>query len=318
MTGSVQVGLVGTGIVGLNVARELCGLDSSLRVALLSGTPARRETIAGALGTQVIEQGGEAEACDVVVLATPDDQQVARLPGLLAAGVHVVCTADAPLSIDQLLAFQDDAIDARRSVVIGAAMSPGVTSLLAAHAATLFDRVTEIDIAVSGTAGPACRARRRNAMSGSTMERRDGDWAEARSGSSRELVWFPDPVGAQECEKASLSDPRVIDRVVPDLAQLTVRAVRTDAKRTLRHPPTDPLGAVRVEVRGMRDGGSATTVYGMVDRPGAVTGALAAAIVPLLVEGTPAGVMGPAELGQTTRPLRWLKSRGLKPATFEP
>jgi hypothetical protein len=68
----------------------------------------------------------------------------------------------------------------------------------------------------------------------------------------------------------------------------------------------------------MRDGGSATTVYGMVDRPGAVTGALAAAIVPLLVEGTPAGVMGPAELGQTTRLLRWLKSRGLKPATFEP
>ena len=38
----MQVGLVGTGIVGLNVARELCGLDSSLRVALLSGTPARR------------------------------------------------------------------------------------------------------------------------------------------------------------------------------------------------------------------------------------------------------------------------------------
>ncbi|MGA0802850.1 MAG: hypothetical protein ACO3Q0_09440, partial [Ilumatobacteraceae bacterium] len=53
-----------------------------------------------------------------------------------------------------------------RSLVVGAAMSPGLSGLLARHLASRFDVVDEIHIAIHGTAGPACAREYHRALSG--------------------------------------------------------------------------------------------------------------------------------------------------------
>ena len=83
----------------------------------------------------------------------------------------------------------------------------------------------------------------------------------ARGGSGRELVWFPDPVGAADCYRAGLADPVLLHRAFPDVARIESRQAATRRDRLtsrlpmLRPPHAEGLvGAVSVEVRGRVDG----------------------------------------------------------------
>ena len=66
------------------------------------------------------------------------------------AGRHVVSTSDDPDEVAALLDLGDWARAVGVSVVVGAAMSPGLSCLLAAHASTLLDRVDEVHVARHG------------------------------------------------------------------------------------------------------------------------------------------------------------------------
>ncbi len=83
-------------------------------------------------------------------------------------------------------------------------------------------------------------------------------------------------------------------------------------------PPWGGLGAVRVELRGERDGERRSVVYGALDRP-AVAGAAVAAVTALRLAGTDVepGAGGIAELGDPVELLRELARRGVRAATFE-
>ena len=135
-----------------------------------------------------------------------------------------------------------------------AACSPGTPP-------TRFDQVDELHVAAHGTGGPACARQHHRALAGLALTWHDGMWIERASGSGRELCWFPDPVGAHDCYRAELADPLLLVPAFPGVARVSARLSATRRDRItarlpmLRPPhPEGTLGAVRVEVRGKRDG----------------------------------------------------------------
>ncbi len=146
--------------------------------------------------------------------------------------------------------------------MVGAGFAPGLTCVLAAHGAARLDRVEEIHVAKSGTGGPACARQHHRAIGRGAIDWRDGGWEQRSGGSGRELCWFPDPIGAQDCYRAALPDALVLVPAFPGIRRVTARVSATRRDRlTARLPmlwPTHPEGgpgAVRVELRGTRGRG---------------------------------------------------------------
>src|SRR3546814_6619520 len=76
------------------------------------------------------------------------------------------------------------------------------------------------------------------------------------AGSGRELCWFPDPIGAEDCYRAELPDAVLLVPHFPLVDRVTARLSATRRDRItahlpmLRKPhPEGLVGAVRVEVR---------------------------------------------------------------------
>ena len=100
-------------------------------------------------------------------------------------------------------------------LVVGAGMSPGLTGLLARSLAPQVPVLEEIHIAVHGTGGPACAHQHHSSLGQPGLAWHDGAWLERPGGSGRELCWFPEPVGARDCYRAALADPRALHRCFP-------------------------------------------------------------------------------------------------------
>ena len=159
-------------------------------------------------------------------------------------------------------------------VVVGAGFSPGLTCVLARHAARRFEAVDEIHVARSGTGGPSCARAHHRALAGTSLDWRDGGWQRRRAGSGRELCWFPDPVGGQDCYRAELPDAMLLVPPFPGVDRVTARLSATRRDRItahlpmLRKPhPEGLVGAARVEVRGRQHGVQDVVVLGVLDRP---------------------------------------------------
>src|SRR5207302_397229 len=103
------------------------------------------------------------ERGDVIVLAAPVRQR-ALAERALESGAHVVSTSDAVDDVKALLDLDAEARERRLHVVVGAAFSPGLSCVLAAHAASRFERVDEIHVAKVGTGGPACAHQRHRSL----------------------------------------------------------------------------------------------------------------------------------------------------------
>src|SRR5262249_24499263 len=157
-------------------------------------------------------------------------------------------------------------------------LSPGVTDVLARHAADAFDVADGVHVARVGASGPACVEEMRAARRDPPGEWRDGTWRSNRA-FGPELVWFPEPVGARECQLVSAAVHATM-ATVPTARHATVRfgAVPSGswfATRLRRDPIDDGWAAVRVEVSGRgADGVVGTLVYGLVDRVAVVAGAV--------------------------------------------
>ncbi|MFP5487837.1 MAG: hypothetical protein ACLGHQ_05975, partial [Acidimicrobiia bacterium] len=179
------------------------------------------------------------------------------------------------------------------SLVVGAAMSPGLSGLVARHLATPLASVDEIHIAIHGTAGPSCARDHHRSLSGLSPTWRDGAWVEHVGGSGRELCWFPEPVGAKDSYRARIAAPLLVHRAFPEVHRISVRrsARRRDRFTAwlpmLRPPhPEGGVGALRVEVRGAdATGARQCVVAGVAEQVGTTAAATAAAFVTALADG---------------------------------
>jgi len=325
----MRAAVCGLGAVGARAARQLASTEGVDEVLLRDPRTAHLSEVAASLGDIATPERPSITAppdADVVVLALPPGEHaVAALP-LVESGVAVVSTSDAVEDVEALLDLGPVAEARGVPLIVGAAFSPGLTCLLARHAADAFDDVTEVHVARLGTGGPACAHQHHRALGGRAIDWRDGGWQRRSAGSGRELCWFPDPVGAADCYRASVSEALLLVNALGEIDRVTAQLAATRRDRLtarlpmLRRPhPEGTIGAVRAEVRGRMDERFETIVYGAFDRPGVAAGAVAAVAAVAAVRGELGIGPGASGLGATTRArdlLLALADRGVKAAAF--
>ncbi|HEY2330884.1 MAG TPA: Gfo/Idh/MocA family oxidoreductase [Acidimicrobiales bacterium] len=325
----MRVAVLGAGAVGSRAVRQLASTPGVDGIAVADVDRLRAAAVEAAIDddrVRAVEVDRWADGADVGILCIPGGAHAPLAATLLAQGTHVVSASDELVDVDGLLALDDAAVRSGRSVVIGAGFSPGLTCLLAAHGAATLDVVEEIHVAKLGTAGPACARAHHRALTGESLDWRDGEWRHRRSGSGRELCWFPDPVGAQDCYRASAPDARLLVPAFAGVRRVTARVQATRRDRLtsrlpmLRRPhPEGSVGAVRVELRGRRGSLHEVVVLGAMDRPGVASGAVAAMAAVWAGEGRlrRPGAGGLAALADPLPMLLELGRRGVRAAVFE-
>ena len=322
----MRVLLIGAGAVGARAARQLVEAADVEEVLVCDDDAARRAAVVVATGDKATDGGSATDAAaDAVLLAGPVGSHVSLAALHLAAGRPVVSTSDSITDVQALLNLDAEAQARQVAVVVGAAFSPGYSCVLARHAAARFDEVDEVHIARSGTGGPACARQHHASLTGHALDWRDGGWQRRPAGSGRELCWFPDPIGAEDCYRAELPDALLLHPVFAKVGRVTARLAATRRDRfsahlpMLRKPhPEGLVGATRVEVRGRRNGASEVLVLGALDRPAVAAGSVAALATRWAVAGRlPVGAHG---LGAITEPVPFLDELaavGIKAAVFE-
>jgi hypothetical protein len=262
---------------------------------------------------------------DVVVIATPSGSQAALARHAVHAGVAAVATSDDVVEVQELLQLDQEARYREVPLLVGAGFMPGLTCLLARHAARELDGVDEIHVAKVGTGGPACARQHHRSLSSTALDWRDGRWTRRPGGSGRELAWFPDPVGGRDCYRAALADAPLLVPAFPGIDRVTARVAATRRDRLtaplpmLRPPHAEGgVGAVRVEVRGRVGIERRVVVMGAIERPAVAAGAVAATVALHAVTSDPEpGARGLASLEGAGEVLRELARRGVKSFRFE-
>ncbi len=277
--------LVGLGAVGTRVAGILAGDPGVESVLVVARNPKRARPVLDGLSPKFEVRKAAVDdlpAADVTVVAAAVGARRAAETAL-RSGSHVVCVADDPSDVRALLELDGLARSQQRTVVIGAAMAPGLSCMLAAFLRSRLDRVDEVHVASAGTGGPACARQHHAALTATAVDWEDGDWRRRSGGSGRELVWFPEPVGGADCYRAGLADPLLLIPAFPGCRRVTSRLEATRRDRLtswlpmLRPPHPEGLtGAVRVEVRGWLDGRAETRILGAAAPPAVAAGAVAA------------------------------------------
>lgn len=289
MSGAI-VGLVGCGVTGRRVVAHLD--QSGVKVAVYDPEP-----VAVSPSVVQVHAPGDLAVTDVVAMCHPHPH--AELAAdCLAAGVSVVSMSADVQDVRELLDLDSVARRHGATLVIGAAMSPGLSGLLADHLWRQLAVAEEIHIATHGTAGPACATQHHDALGDTAIGWHDGDWIERPGGSGRELDWFPEPIGAKDCYRAALPDPLLLHRIFPSASRISARVSGTRRDRlTARLPMLTPphaagdVGAVRVEVRGAdADGARVTVIAGASGHTADLAAAVTAAAVEQCLIGAAPGL----------------------------
>lgn len=304
-----MIAIVGAGVTGARVLEQLIRL-SHTDFLLHDREEFKAERLAArhrsdAINISVVRKHHLVQA-HVVVLACGAPHNELAL-SFLQAGAHVVSVSDDVDDTTALLDLNDMAMQHNRLLVVGAAASPGLTGLLLAHLSTQFDSIDEAHVAVHGTGGPDCARQHHAALSGSSLGWHDGGWLRRPSGSGRELCWFPEPVGAYDCYRAEVPDPLLLHRALPQLQRISARISATRRDRlTARLPMLAPpnaeggMGAVRIEVRGIRGISRAMEIVGVSERLAHIAAIVAAitthAVVHNNISAVGAHVLGADEL----------------------
>lgn len=326
----MHIAVLGVGATGSRVARQLVSTEGVERVTVVDRIADRARLVAESLASNVRIECAEPRAwahlgADVIVVATDVGSHRAAAIEAREAGAHVVSLSDDPEEVQSLLAMDEAFRHEGLVLAVGAGFSPGLSCVLAAHGARTFDAVDEVHIARVGTGGRACARQQRRAMRREATDWIDGSWVNCQAGSGRELCWFPDPIGARDCYQADLSEPRLLRPAFDGVTRVTARLASTRRERRLSRlflplslEDRDRLGALRVEMRGLRDGRRETTVFGVIDRPAVAAGVVAAVAAVWAAEGRlhDGGAKGMASLVDTTPFLGELARRGVKAAVF--
>ena len=324
----MRVAVIGAGAVGTRLARQLVSNDEVTSLLLRDPQRDRLAAVVESLGAPAAADAAPSDEVvdvDVVVLAGPAGSHIGPARAFLAARIPVVSVSDSLDDVRALLDLDHEARERGVPVVVGAGFSPGLSCVLAAHAATSFDAVDEIHVARDGTGGPACARHHQASLAGEAIDWRDGAWVHRPGGSGRELCWFPDPIGGRDCYRAALPDALLLAPAFAGVERVTARVSATRRDRlTARLPmlwPTHPEGGpggLRVEVRGRRGAGRDVVVLGAMDRPAVAAGAVAAVAARLAARGElhRAGAAGLAGQVDPLPFLTELARRGVRAAAF--
>lgn len=332
---SSRIAVVGVGASGARAARQLAAAPDVAGV-VLAGEGSRPTSLAGALGTKTVVAAPDESVFDhdisTVLLAGPVGTHVGLARAAVERGINVVSISDGSSDVADLMELDAPARSAGVTVVAGAAFSPGLSCVLAAHVARWVDHVEEVHVARFGTGGPACARQHHSALSSFTYDWRDGEMVRRAGGSGRELCAFPDPVGSVDCYRAEAAETALLQAALPTAQRITARQAANRRQRftswlpMLRKPhPEGRIGAIRVEVRGRRDGAAVTEVTGVIDRPAVAAGAVGglaarwadARRLPAGAGGL-AGLLGTPEAGErsTIEFLDDLSQLGVRAARF--
>jgi len=324
--------LVGAGAVAARTTRQLLDTAGIDRVSVLNRDSERAAELVDAFSNgdtrvRLAPEGDPLRDVAAVVLAAPGAYAVRLAAAAVERSRPVVAVADDEETMSSLLALDPLSREHGVVVAVGCGLAPGLSDVLARHAANALERVDELHVARAGVAGPTCVETLRRAHHSRPLEWRDGAWHRPRR-SGPELVWFPDPVGATECEPIAAGAPLLL-AAVPGVERLSVRAAvpplrATGLARLSRRAVTDVWGAVRVEAWGWKDERRSTVVYGLLERPAIAAGVTLAVVAAALVGALPAverhqeaGAHGLGRLVSPPSLLAELANRGVRAATFE-
>lgn len=325
----MRVVLAGLGAVGSRIASSLNSCPAVDSLVVVHRDPKQVASLTDQFSEKVEVRRGalsDVPAGDVTILAAPGAVRRAAEVAL-AQGSHVVSTSDDLGDVRGLLALDPLARSLNRTVVVGAAMAPGLSCVLAIHLRGRLERIDGVHVASVGTGGPSCARRHHAALTSIATDWEDGDWRRRPGGSGRELLWFPEPVGGADCYRGGLADPFLLVPAFPGCRRVTSRIEATRRDRLtswlpmLRPPhPEGLVGAVRVEVRGWANGRAETEVLGVAVAPAVAAAAVASRAALWGGSGRLArsGAGGLAELVE--RPgafLRELAGEGITVAEFE-
>jgi hypothetical protein len=319
--------VVGAGDVGTRAARQLVDTAGFASILLADRDAARAREIADAMGPAVRAvdyEPGEAIPTDVevVVCALPGGVSHDVVVAGIAAGVPVATSDDAHDALDALLALDPNARTASVTVAVGCGLAPGLTDVLAAHAASLFTAIDEVRVARTGWAGPASVDSVRHERRLPARAWHDGGWREERSPGDA-LVFFPDPIGGRDCRTVT-GPTRLLVDAFPTVPRLSFHLGEPPRRTRFRRRFGDEgeWGAARVEVWGQRGASHGCLTYGVVDRTAVAAGTVLAVVAARL-----AGTLGPVVkqpgvqgLGGLLDPVPFLAElaqRGVRAAVFE-
>jgi hypothetical protein len=322
--------VVGLGEVGVRAARQLIDTPGVSRVIVAARRLEHARDVASALhdGAEPCRLGRDdpfPTGVDVVVSALPSDVDAGMARRAVAAGIPYASSADRDATLRALLALDVDAIARGTRVVVGCGLAPGLADVLARHAVGALDAVDELHVARWGVAGAESASEARRAEREPAREWRDGGLVHDKHRHA-ELIWFPDPVGARECELVA-TGVELLVAANPGAGRVTSRLGVPPARRFTHPGRRDPgaaWGAVRVEVWGWRGTARTSVVYGIIERTAVaagtvlgVAGAWLAGALPAIGAEPPAGAFGLAAAVDPVPFLAELASRGVKAATFE-
>ena len=327
--------VAGLGDVGVRTARQLLDTPGVDQVYVAAHDLDHARTVASALhdGATPWELHHHApsfpDGLAAIAAALPGDVDIELAAAAVNAGVSYASAADDAETITALLALGADAQRAGTRVAVGCGLAPGLSDVLARHAAAALDSVDEIHVARWGVGGDACIESVRRAHREPALEWRDGELVEDRA-HGNELVWFPDPVGARECRLVA-AGLELLVAANPGVERATMRlggpTQRLRVRRALTPPPRrDPgagWGSVRVEAWGTRGVARDAVVYGVIEHTAVAAGTVlgvTAACLANAVDGVIATEPGAFGLGAAVAPAAFLAElarRGVKAAAFE-
>ncbi len=323
----MRVLICGAGAVGARAARHLAADAETEAVLIADADPRRRAAVVASLGAKAeAVEGADPPAADLVLLASPAARHVQVARRAVAAGRNVVSVSDNLATVEDLLDLDAEARERGVVVAVGAGFGPGLSCVLARHAAGDFDVVDEIHVARHGTGGPACARQHHATLRGVGLDWRDHAWRRRPPGSGRELCFFPDPISGADCYRAALPDALLLVPAFPGVSRVTARLAATRRDRftaglpMLRPPHAEGrIGGLRVEVRGRRGQNRDTVVLGAVDRPAVAAGTVAAVTARWVAhdQGLTTGAVGLASLVEPLPFLHELARAGVRAAVFE-
>jgi hypothetical protein len=322
--------VAGLGEFGVRAARQLIDTPDVDGVIVAARRLEHARDVATALhdGAEPYHLGRDdplPEGLDAIVAALPGEADAALARRAVGAGIAYASAADRDATLRSLLALDAEARTRSTSVVAGCGLAPGLTDVLARHAVGALDAVDELHVARWGVAGSESAAEARRAQREEAREWRDGELVHEKHRHG-ELIWYPDPVGARECELVAIGVELLVS-ANPGAGRVTARLGVPPTKRFTPPGRRDPglgWGAVRVEAWGWRGTARTSVVYGVIERTAVaagtvlgVTGAWLGGAIPGLATMAGPGASG---LGSVVEPVPFLAElarRGVKAAAFE-
>jgi saccharopine dehydrogenase-like NADP-dependent oxidoreductase len=282
----VRALVLGAGAVGTKVAQQLLSSNTVDKILLRDIAPEKLGIASKTLGSRVevehfpFPQNMDA---DVVVVASPRGTQLEAVKKAISLRRPTVVVSDGLSETVSILNLEKEAFELGVPVVVGTGFAPGLSCVLSAYGKTLLEQTEEIHVSKMGTGGPACALVHHRALSRMSFGWREDKWDKRLGGSGRELLWFPEPVGPQDCYHAALSDPILLHNAFPDVSRISAKMAATRRDRfTAFFPMLTPphneggIGAIRVELRGTKNGVQENIVLGVSEHPASAAAAVTA------------------------------------------